>query len=334
MFRAKLYRNIGDTVICLLCWNMCKIKEGRKGKCKVRLNVKGELYTTTYGNLSAVDSRPIELKPFFHFKPGSSSLTFSTYSCNLNCPWCQNWHLSKVEPPRNYKLVPPEYLVNLAKARGDLSLCASFNEPTLLFEYLLDCFRIAKNSGLLNTMVSNGYMTPKALKELRNSGLDAINMDIKGTNKVYQDYCAPPSGKSDYVWRSAKTAVKLGIHLEMVNLLVTGVNDDEESIREVINKHLKFVGPQIPLHFTRYYPAYKFTNSPTKISVIERAIEIALKEGVEYVYIGNVPGHRREYTYCPECGEVLVKRYSTEILKNEIKNGRCWKCGREIYGVW
>jgi len=334
MFKAKLYSKHGDLVVCLLCWNTCRIREGEKGRCRVRINKNGELYTLTYGNLSAIESRPIELKPFFHFKPGSSSLTFSTYSCNLNCPWCQNWHLSKVEAPEKYKVIPPEYLVTLARRRRDLSLCASFNEPTLLFEYLLDCFKIAKENGIMNTMVSNGYLTPKALEELKNAGLDAINMDIKGTDRVYEKYCAPPDGKSKYVWSSAKKAVKLGIHLEMINLVVTGVNDDEQSIGEVIENHLKYLGPQIPLHFTRYYPAYEFYNPPTDIAVLENAIRLARKEGIEYVYIGNVPGHRDEHTYCPECGEVLVKRHSTGIFENRLKNGRCWKCGKEIYGVW
>jgi pyruvate formate lyase activating enzyme len=137
-------------------------------------------------------------------------------------------------------------------------------------------------------MVSNGYLTPKALKELRNAGLDAINIDIKGTDRTYEQYSAPPNGKSKYVWISARKAVKLGIHLEMINLIVTGVNDDEESIMNVIENHLKYVGPQVPLHFTRYFPAYEFYNPPTKVSTLEKAVEMARKEGIEYVYIGNV----------------------------------------------
>ena len=328
---AKLYRRVRGKVVCQLCWRFCKLDEGEIGFCNVRVNKNGKLITLTYGNLSAIESRPIEIKPFFHFKPGSTSLTFSTYSCNLDCPWCQNWHLSKVPPPIKKRIIKPEEIVDTALRHGDISLCASFNEPTLLFEFLLDAFKIAKNKGLLNTMVSNGYMTPMALKMLKDAGLDAINIDIKGNEETYEKYC---NGKAKFVWRTAKEAVKLGIHVEMVNLIITDVNDSEDTIKEVVENHLKFVGSEIPIHFTRYFPAYMFNNPPTKIETLEKAIKIAKREGISYVYIGNVPGHRYENTYCPSCGELLIKRYSYRVLENKIENGRCFKCGREIYGVW
>ncbi len=328
---ARLYRSLRDKVVCQLCWRFCKIGNGEFGFCNSRLNIDGKLYTLTYGNLSAVESRPIEIKPFYHFKPGSTSLTFSTYSCNLDCPWCQNWHLSKTSPPAYFNPVKPEYLVKKAIDHGDISLCASFNEPTLLFEYLVDLFSLAKKKGLLNTMVSNGFMTPMALKILKEAGLDAINMDIKGNDEVYEKYCG---GKAKFVWKSAKKAKELGIHIEMVNLIVTDVNDDEDTIREVVENHLKFLGSEIPIHFTRYFPAYLFTKPPTPLERIENAIRIAKKEGMEYVYIGNVRGHRYEHTYCPRCNELLIKRSDYYVIENRIKNGRCYKCGKEIYGVF
>ena len=331
MREAKLYRRAGGRVICHLCWRYCKIGEGDLGYCRARINVGGRLYTLTYGNISAIESRPMEIKPFFHFKPGKTALTFSTYSCNLDCPWCQNWHLSKFDPPGVYPEVKPEELVRRAVERGDAGLCASFNEPTLLFEYLLDSFRIAKDRGLVNTMVSNGFMTPRAVEMLREAGLDAINIDIKGDDSVYEKYCG---GKARFVWKTAKKAVDLGVHVEMVNLIVTDVNDDEETIRDVIENHLKYVGEKIPLHFTRYHPAYMFKKPPTRIQTLEKAIEMARREGVEFVYIGNVPGHRYEDTFCPECGELVVRRYSYVVLENRVKDGKCPRCGYELYGVW
>lgn len=331
MKKAKLYRKVKDHIVCQLCWRFCKIKEGETGFCRTRINHNGKLYTLTYGNISAMESRPMEIKPFFHFKPGKTTLTFSTYSCNLDCPWCQNWHLSKVNPPVVYREVTPRELVDKAKIFGDIGLCASFNEPTLLFEFLLDAFKIARSEGMVNTIVSNGFMTPMALKMLREAGLDAMNIDIKGNDDVYERYCG---GKAKFVWKTAEKAVELGIHVEMINLIVTDVNDSEDTIAEVIQNHLKFVGPKIPLHFTRYFPAYLFRNPPTPISTLEKAIEMARKEGVEFVYIGNVPGHRNENTFCPNCGELLIRRYSYRVLENKIKDGRCPNCGYEIYGVW
>ncbi len=331
MREAKLYRRTKDGIICQLCWRFCKIEEGETGFCRTRINRKGKLYTLTYGNLSAVESRPMEIKPFFHFKPGKTTLTFSTYSCNLDCPWCQNWHISKVEPPKVFSYVSPEELVEKALLFGDIGLCASFNEPTLLFEYLLDAFKLAKSKGLVNTIVSNGFMSLMALKMLRDAGLDAMNIDIKGDDGVYERYCG---GKAKFVWKIAKKAVELGIHVEMVNLIVTDVNDSEDVIAEVIQNHLRHVGSKIPLHFTRYFPAYLFKSPPTPISKLEKAIGMAKREGVEFVYIGNVPGHRYENTFCPECGELLIKRYSYRVIENKIRDGRCPNCGYEIYGVW
>ncbi len=331
MREAKLYRKIKDGIICQLCWRFCKIEEGEMGFCRTRVNRNGKLYTLTYGNLSAVESRPMEIKPFFHFKPGKTTLTFSTYSCNLDCPWCQNWHISKVEPPKVFSYVSPEELVEKAMLFGDVGLCASFNEPTLLFEYLLDAFKLAKSKGLVNTMVSNGFMSLMALKMLRDAGLDAMNIDIKGNDDVYERYCG---GKAKFVWKIAKKAVELGIHVEMVNLIVTDVNDSEDVIAEVIQNHLKHVGSKIPLHFTRYFPAYLFKKPPTPISKLKKAIGMAKREGAEFVYIGNVPGHRYENTFCPNCGELLIKRYSYRVIENKIRDGRCPSCGYEIYGVW
>ena len=330
MHPARAWRNVGDKVVCQLCYHFCKLKEGEFGRCNARFVRNGNLYTLTYGNVSAMESRPMEIKPFFHFLPGKTAITLSTYSCNLDCPWCQNWHLSKINPPMSYSVVKPEEIVEKAIIFGDVATCASFNEPTLLYEYLLDLFPLAKRNGLFNTIVSNGYISPFALKNLANAGLDAMNVDLKGDDRVYR-LCG---GKAKNVLKTIKTAKKLGIHLEVVCLLITDLNDDEDSVRWLVENHLRYAGSEVPLHFTRYFPAYLFENPPTPVERIERAIEIAKKEGVEFVYIGNVPGHTYENTYCPNCGELLIKRYSYRVLDVRLKGNKCWRCGKEIYGYF
>jgi pyruvate formate lyase activating enzyme len=277
-----------------------------------------------------MESRPIEIKPFFHFKPASTSMTFSTYSCNLACPWCQNWHISKMSPKESFKEVEPKEIIELALKHRDLSTCASFNEPTLLFEFLLDLFPQAKSKGLFNTMVSNGYITPKALRILSEAGLDAINIDIKGNENTYKNYCG---GKAKFVWRTIKKAVDLELHVEIVNLVITNVNDSMESVLEIIDNHLKYAGERVPIHFTRYFPAHLFSKPPTNIETLVKCIELAKKEGIEFAYAGNIR-HRFENTYCPDCSILLIERSAYRVLRNRVKDGKCPKCGKELYGVW
>ncbi len=328
---AKLYRKVrNDVVECNLCERKCIIPVNNTGYCKTRININGKLYTLTYGDLSAIESRPIEIKPFYHFWPGSSALTFSTWSCNFYCLWCQNWHLSKQAPdPRTTKYIAPEKIIRYALKFGDEGLCVSFNEPLMLFEYSIDCFKFAVKENLYNTYVSNGYMSLEALKMLKNAGLHGLKIDVKGDEEVYQKYCG--GVHVNYVWRNAREAKKLGIHVEIVNLIVTDVNDDEECIRWIIEQHLKNVGPNTPIHFTRYYPAFKFYNPPTKIEKLEFAYDLARRMGVNYPYIGNVPGHPYEHTYCHNCGKVVIKRYGYRIIDYKLdERKRCPYCGTEI----
>jgi len=329
---ALFYEKLSNgRVRCSLCERRCEIPQGSKGFCKTRLNIGGKLYTLTHGDVSAIESRPIEIKPFFHYWPGSTALTFSTWSCNLNCVWCQNFHLSKLEPePTKALYYPPEKIVELAIYNGDVGLCASFQEPTLLSEWAIPLFKLGKNKGLRYCCyVSNGYMTLEVLRSLSEAGMDGLKIDIKGSGETYAKYCG--SADVEKIWRNAAEAKKLGLHIEIVNLVVTSVNDDEETLRWVIERHLKRVGAETPLHFTRYFPAYKFHNPPTRIEVLERAYQMAKNEGVLYPYVGNVDGHRYESTYCPNCGEKLVKRYGYHILKYAITGDKkCPKCGTHI----
>lgn len=332
VLKAEFYEKCPNGVVqCSLCERRCEIAEGSKGFCKTRINIDGELFTIVYGDISAIESRPIEIKPFFHYWPGSTALTFSTWSCNLNCIWCQNFHLSKQQPnPTTAFYYSPEKMVETALYHGDAGLCASFQEPTLLSEWVISLFKLAKDKEIKYCCyVSNGYMTLKVLKALHKAGLDGLKIDIKGSNDTYKMYCG--GADVEKIWRNAREAKKLGLHVEIVNLVINDVNDDEETLRWVIEKHLKEVGTDTPLHFTRYFPAYKFNKSPTKVKTLEKAYLMAKKEGVLYPYLGNVDGHKYENTYCPGCGEKLILRYGPYILRYRITAAnKCSKCSTYI----
>ncbi|MBS7646352.1 MAG: radical SAM protein [Candidatus Bathyarchaeia archaeon] len=320
-----------DKVKCTLCERRCELSDGQLGFCKTRRNICGKLYTLVYGDISAIESRPIEIKPFFHYWPGSTALTFSTWSCNFDCVWCQNFHLSKASPkPERARYYPPETVVRLALKGGDAGLCASFQEPTLLADWVIKTFSIGKRMGIKYCcFVSNGYMTLEALKVLRDAGLDGLKIDVKGDQETYTRYCGGVDVEK--VWRNAREAKRLGLHVEIVNLVVSGVNDDESTLRWIIEKHLENVGPETPLHFTRYFPSYKFYNPPTKIEILEKAYTMAKKFGVLYPYIGNVMGHPYENTYCPDCRKMLIKRYGYHVLEYYVTaENKCPKCGAEI----
>jgi pyruvate formate lyase activating enzyme len=328
---ALLYEKLGDErVKCGLCERRCIISNSEKGFCKTRLNLDGKLYTLVYGDLSALESRPIEIKPFFHYWPGSTGLTFSTWSCNFDCVWCQNHHLSKTEPnPSKSSYYSPEKIVEQARLGNDDGLCASFQEPTLLTDWVVQLFKMGHEEGLYCCYVSNGYMTTEALRLLEESGMDGLKIDLKGDAEAYRRYCG--GADVEKVWRNVREARKLGLHVEVVNLVVTGVNDDEDCLKWVIQRHLEDAGAETPLHFTRYSPAYKFENPPTKVETLERAYEMARKAGILYPYLGNVPGHRCENTYCPNCGEKLVQRFGHTILTYKVtSNKKCPKCGETI----
>jgi pyruvate formate lyase activating enzyme len=319
-----------DRVQCILCERRCIIEVEQVGVCKTRKNMGGRLYTLVYGDLSGVESRPIEIKPFFHYWPGSSALTFSTWSCNFDCPWCQNHHLSKSKPkPDESESISPARIIGTAIASGDEGLCASFQEPTLLTDWAANVFPSAKAHGLYCCYVSNGYMTMEALELLRRSGLDGLKIDVKGDEEAYRKYCG--SVRADVPWRNAEVAKRTGIHVEIVNLIIPGVNDSESTIATIIEEHLKHLGPDTPLHFTRYVPAYKFHTPATNIQQLESAREAARNAGVKYAYIGNVRGHPYENTFCPECGERVVVRDGYAIVSYRLTmENRCPACGTRV----
>lgn len=330
---ATFYEKLGSSKVrCTLCERKCEISTGAKGFCRTRINVDGKLYTLVYGDLSVIESRPVEIKPFFHYWPGSTALTFSTWSCNLSCDWCQNFHLSKLEPePSKAIYYSPEKIVETALHRKDLGLCASFQEPTLLSEWAIPLFRLGKEGAVKYCCyVSNGYMTLDVLETLFEAGMDGLKIDVKGDEEIYRKYCG--GADVEKIWRNAREAKKLGLHVEIVNLVVRDVNDDEETLKWVIESHLKETGAETPLHFVRYFPAYKFDNAPTRIDTLEKAYELAKKAGVLYPYVGNVARHKYENTYCHNCGEKLIQRSGYHIIRYRITDDKkCPKCGTPIH---
>ncbi len=326
--KALLYDKLGEgKVKCNTCERRCVISPSKLGFCKTRQNIDGELYTLQYGLSSGISANPMEKKPFYHFWPGSYALTVGSWSCNSSCPWCQNFHISKFSPdPARSEYIAPEKFVELVEKYRCQSTSISFNEPTLSLEWSLDVFKLARGKGFCNTFVTNGYMTLEALRRLRDAGLDAINIDVKGGAEAVRKYCGLDV---EVVWRNVRESKKLGMHVEVVNLVISSVNDREEQLRELAKRHLREAGEEIPLHFTAYYPAYKFNAPPTPVRTLERAHDIAVSEGLEFVYIGNVPGHPYENTYCPGCGRMLIERFGLEFVKAALEDNKCQSCGCE-----
>jgi len=327
---ALLYERLGDgKVRCNTCERYCKVDIDKFGFCKTRKNLDGKLYTLVYGDLTSLSPHPIEKKPLYHFWPGSKALTAGTWSCNFDCPWCQNEEISKhPEMVGKGRYISPEDFVRGVKQYNLQGTSISFNEPTLLFEYSLDVFSLAKQEGFYNTFVTNGYMSSEALKSLIDCGLDAMNIDIKGDKETVGRHC---KADVEQIWKNAKLAKERNVWIELTTLLIPGVNDDEECLRGIASRIKSELGKSTPWHVTRYCPAYKFTVPPTPLNSLEKAFKIGKEEGLQYVYTGNVPSHPYENTYCPYCKELLIERYIFDIKKYRITSDkRCPNCGEVI----
>lgn len=322
-----LQEKTDDKVRCLTCERRCLLGEGASGWCRTRSNIDGRLVTLIYGNVSSLSANPIEKKPFYHFHPGSVALTAGSWSCNFGCPWCQNWDISK-SPPRKGRFMSAGHFVAAALDSACQGTSISFNEPTLSLEWSLEVFRVARDKGLYNTYVTNGYMTGEALDLLIEAGLDAMNVDVKGDAEAVKKHCKGIDVEK--VWRNCRRAKEGGVHLEITTLVIPSVNHDEDTLRGIARRIRDELGDETPWHVTGYYPAYRFHAPPTPLTALERAWQIGKQEGLQFVYLGNVLGHHLENTYCPDCGELLIRRHGLSIAENRLEDSVCPACGRAI----
>ena len=314
---ALLYEKLQKAhVRCGTCERFCEIPPNTLGFCKTRKNINSKLHTLVYGDVASLSANPIEKKPFFHFYPGSRALTAGTWSCNFTCPWCQNWQLSKSHPgEKQGTYISPGQFVKLLKRYDCQGTSFSFNEPTLLLEYAVDVFDRARAAGYYNTYVSNGYMSETALTLLAEHGLNAMNIDIKGDKRAVYRYAG---ADVDKVWQNAAGAKERGIHMEITTLVIPGVNDDDACFKQIAKRIKTELGKDTPWHLSAYYPSYQFDAPPTPVTTLERARHIAITEGLTYVYMGNVPGHPLENTYCPRCETLLIERDVFEVRAYHI----------------
>ena len=265
--RALLQELAGSQIRCLTCERRCEIAPGGLGWCRTRRNRDGRLETLTFGAISSLSANPIEKKPLYHFYPGTVALTSGSWSCNFDCPWCQNASISKVAMGPARRVAPQEF-VKRALALGCNGTSISLNEPTLSLEWSLDAFRLAREHGLYNTYVTNGYMTAEALELLVVAGLDAMNVDVKGDARAVRRHCGADVEK---VWRNCKLALRAGIWLEITTLLIPGVNDPHEIVRAIAERIVADLGPDVPWHINCYHPAYRFRAPPPSLSSLEQA---------------------------------------------------------------
>jgi len=337
--KAKFQEKVSsDITQCLTCERRCNIAKGKMGFCQTRINQGGEIYTIVHGCIPALSFNPIEKKPLFHFYPGSVALTVGTYGCNFNCFWCQNHDLSHpgksisdlVKNSENF--ISPEKFIDIALKNNCQGTSISFNEPTLLFEYSLEVFELAKKVGLYNTYVSNGYMTENVLKALVDSGLDAINIDIKGDAYMVKRYCGVDVEK---VWRNAKLARDLGVHVEITTLLIQELNSNEKVVKEIAERILNELGEFTPFHITRFFPQYKSHEykyyDPTPLNLLHAAYKVTKDVGLKYVYVGNLTTTEYENTHCPNCSSLVIKRKILGVEKTHLDSkGCCEHCGFKI----
>lgn len=325
----------GKKVHCVLCHWKCIIPEGQLGRCRVRKNMEGVLYSLNYDKLCAANVDPIEKKPLFHFQPGSRSFSIAAPGCNFQCVFCQNWQISQMPFQQNVldgRACRPELIAENALKSGCKSIAYTYTEPTIFMELCAETAEAARKNGLRNVFVSNGFLSIEAVDFAR-PWLDAINIDLKAfTEDYYRNLCkarlAPVLETIRYV------AQKTDIWLELTTLIVPGKNDSDEELRAIAEFIAKETSVDVPWHISRFFPQYHLTDRmPTGSDVLERAYDIGKAAGLRYIYVGNLPGARAESTYCYSCGALLIERDGYLVVNNRIVKGHCQGCGTVIAGV-
>jgi len=299
----------------------------------VRENRDGRLTTLVYARPCTWHVDPIEKKPLYHFLPGASAFSIATAGCNFECLYCQNWEISQARPEDLESFdMPPEKVVDMAAKSGSSCIAYTYNEPSIFYEYMYDTCKLARDSGIRNLDITNGFLNVEPLIELCRV-MDAANVDLKGYSEdFYQKVC---SGQLQPVLDYLVTMKERGVWIEITNLVVPTLNDREEMISDMCDWIVENLGTDCPLHFSRFSPKYKLVHLPyTPVQILERAREIALEKGIKYVYIGNVAGHQASNTYCHSCGQMLIQRVGFAVLMNKMDGDRCGFCGAKIPGVW
>jgi pyruvate formate lyase activating enzyme len=330
---ALFYEQRGKAVQCAKCPHGCLLEVEESGICRSRVNYKGKLYSIAYGNPCAVHIDPIEKKPFFHFLPSTRAFSIAAAGCNLRCLNCQNWEISQVSPTESQNVdLMPERVVQECVRNRCVSIAYTYSEPTTFYEYALDTGSIARKQGIRNVLKSNGYINEKPLRKLCGV-LDAANIDLKSfDDKVYREL---NGAKLEPVLKTLRVLKEEGVWLEITNLVIPTWTDNLDMIREMCDWLCSNGLSDCPIHFSRFTPLYKLTQLPaTPVTTLDHALDIARKSGMHYAYVGNVPGHTAENTFCHNCGKLIIERRGFAIMTNEIKDGKCAFCKEKIPGVW
>jgi pyruvate formate lyase activating enzyme len=334
MEEARFYEKLeGKKVRCHLCAHECLIGDGRRGICGVRENRDGVLFSLVYGKLISEAVDPIEKKPLFHFLPGTKTFSIATVGCNFTCLHCQNYSISQLPGDGREiagEMVSSERVVALARQTGCQSIAYTYTEPTIFLEYAMDTAKLASLEGLKNVFVTNGYITPEALRAMR-PYLDGANIDLKAfSDEFYRTVCG---ARLQPVLDSIRLYKELGIWIEVTTLVIPNHNDSEEEISKIA-RFLADIDPHLPWHVTQFYPTHRLRDQPrTPLKTLEKARQIGIKAGLKYVYQGNVPGGGGENTYCPGCGKPVIERFGFMIERYDLVSGRCPTCGEPISGV-
>jgi pyruvate formate lyase activating enzyme len=336
---ALLYRKLkGNWVRCLVCQRRCVIPEGKLGYCATRINRHGRLYTLIYGRVSTWRVAPAEIKPLFHFHPGSHYLSLGSVGCNFRCIGCQNWEIAHIELDLDIQeeledittFMSPREAFQLAQKQGCQGISWTYNEPTLWLEYVLEGAKLAKGKGMYTNLVTNGFMTPQAL-DLLGPCLDAYRVDVKGFSPEAYRQIAHVEDFSGILEVAKRAKDRWKMHLEVITNVVPQLNDDDQQLSAIASWICRELGSDTPWHVTRFTPHLHLSHLPaTPVKSLERARQLGLEVGLHYVYLGNVPGHPGENTYCPSCQRLLIERRDYQILSYAIEDGRCPQCGQEI----
>jgi pyruvate formate lyase activating enzyme len=330
---AMFYKKMKNgKVQCQLCPHFCVIDDSGWGKCRVRENVSGKLYAMSYEEPASSSVDHIEKKPLFHFLPGTNSYSIGMMGCNLGCSFCQNWALSQSHAGEKFVLrTPANTVVKKAKKYKCPSISYTYSEPLVSYEYVSEIMKEAKEQGIKNVIVSNGFINPGPLKKIVKY-IDGANIDLKSiSDNFYKDIC---KARLKPVQESLKILKKAGVWIEITNLIIPDHNDSKKEITKLVLWIKKNLGTNVPLHFTGFYPTYKMMHVPsTRLDKLIEARKIAINNGLKYVYIGNLPHNEGSVTYCSKCKKALIVRSGFKMIKNNLKKGKC-SCGEKIAGVW